>query len=99
MMYKTSKDIELEKVVDMLDEAGDVLRAKGMDYGRISESLHYINLDNKLAIEVREAAKQFLVFMPFKDLPEELLPVVQAAEKVGYHVKYTTVEAEHPRKI
>ena len=99
MVNKTEKDIALEKVVDKLDALGHALNENGGDYGRISESYHYIELGGKPILELREAARHFLVFMPYVDVPKEFLPVIQEAEKAGYKVKYNTLEAEHPRNI
>ncbi len=97
MVHKTEKDIALELVVDKLDDAAQKLCDAGREYMRVSETIHHIDLDGQLSLELREASKQFMIFMPREDLPEELLPVVQAAENAGYHVKYTTVEREYPR--
>ena len=99
MVHKTEKDIALEKVVDAMDAVSDELDKKGQYLSRVSESIHFYDLNNKTIIEIREFAKQFLIYVEFSDLPPEMLPVLQQAEKAGFKLKYTTPEAEHPRNI
>jgi hypothetical protein len=99
MVHKTEKDIALEAVVDAMDEAMHEANEKEHHLSRISESTHYYEFDHKTIIEIREHSRQFLIYVKFSDLPPEFLPVMQQAEKVGYTLKYTTMEAEHPRNI